>query len=300
MSVSGAVADACDWAADTVRMYVFGLPAHSPEILKLAVDELTVRRAAKVQLEARWTCRAFLRVRQGNEILFEGPVPRNGRVTIIPLTPALVELNVTLESRQPAARYGTLRFASVLEPAPNGPPIESFTAPATVTLGGDIGCGWSVPQADRVRLTAIQDGEVVDNIGPPIGQLVVPAPRSGRVLLRLTAETGWGSSTLTRTCTVAPPDLRLILLRPAVQYGYPGQTLRYEWKMTGAESGWLIGPADDAPQRLPDKDGGFLFVKLGLRPAEFQVIARGHGGAERSVLLRALPNPVACLESDYE
>ena len=293
MTASSAALDACDGVVDFLRG-LFGLPPHPAELLKLEADELTVRRATHVEIETRRTRLAFLRVRQGDEILFEGPAPRDGKVTIVPLTPDPVELQVSLEPRHPAS--GTLRFESVLEPAPNGPPIERFDVPATVTLGDDIAFGWSAPCAERVRLAVIRDGEVSDNIGPPIGELSVPAPRPGRVLLRLTAEASWGQSTLTKTVTVAVPRLKLILLRPAVQAGCPGDSVRFEWRMMAAESAWLIPPGSAAPERLRETNGGFLDVKLCSRPVEYQLVARGYGGAERSAVLRAVPQPFALLE----
>jgi hypothetical protein len=41
--------------------------------------------------------------------------------------------------------------------------------------------------------------------------------------------------------------------------------------------------------------GSFLDIKLGSRPVEYQIVARGYGGAERSVVLRAVPQPFALL-----
>jgi hypothetical protein len=293
MSAFGAALDACDWMVDYWRG-LFGQRPLPPELLKLTADELTVRRATQVDIETRRTRLALLRVRQGDDILFEGPAPRDGKVTIVPLAKNPVELQISLEPRNPQA--GTVRFESVLEPAPNGPPVERFDVPASVTLGDDIACGWSAPRAARVRLAVIRDGEITDHIGPPIGELAVPAPKPGRVLLRLTAEASWGESILTKTVTVAVPKLKLILLRPAVQAGCPGDSVRFEWRMMAAESAWLIPPGSAAPERLRETDGGFLDIKLGSRPVEYQIVARGYGGAERSIVLRAVPQPFALLE----
>ena len=66
--------------------------------------------------------------------------------------------------------------------------------------------------------------------------------------------------------------------------------------MMAAESAWLIPPGSAAPERLRETDGGFLDIKLGSRPVEYQIVARGYGGAERSVVLRAVPQPFALLE----
>ena len=294
MSVFAGAVDTYDWLVDLVRR-LFGSAPLPPELLKFAVtNELTVRRAADVVIETRRARQANLRVRQGDEFLFEGPAPRDGKVRIEPLTPDPVELQISLEPRDPLA--GTLRFESVLEPAPNGPPIERFDVPATITLGDDIAFGWSAPRAERVRIAVIRDGEVTDHVGSPIGELAVPAPRPGRVLLRLTGEASWGQSTLTKTVTVAAPKLKLILLRPAVQAGSPGESVRFEWRMMAAESAWLIPPGSAAPERLRETEGGFLDIKLGSRPVEYQIVARGYGGAERSVVLRAVPQPFALLE----
>lgn len=146
----------------------------------------------------------------------------------------------------------------------------------------------------------IQDGAIAEHIGTPIGELVVPAPRPGKVLLRLTAEAGWGQSTVTRKVTVVAPQLKLILLRPAFQVARPGETVRFEWRMMAAESAWLVPPGSAVPEPLRDTTGGYLDVTLGSRAVEFQVIARGYGGAERRVVLRAVPDPIACLETGHE
>ena len=93
---------------------------------------------------------------------------------------------------------------------------------------------------------------------------------------------------------MVPPKLRITLLRPATQSGHPGDEVCFGWGVTGAESIWLIAPDSDRPQPVGEDD--FLFVSLGSRPAEFQLIARGFGGAERSKVVRAEPHPYACLE----
>jgi hypothetical protein len=293
------VIEAYDWLVNAGRSFV-GLPPLEPELLKLAVlGELTVRQNAYLEIETRRARQAFLRARQVDEILYEGAAPLDGKVRIFPLTRGPIELLVSLEPRYPRAGNGPLRFESLLEPAPSGPLIESFNTPAKVTLGDNIACGW-VTRAEQVRLAVIRDGEVTEHIGPPVGELVVPAPRPGRVLLRLTAEASWGQSTVTRNIAVVAPQLKLILQRPAVQVGRPGQSVRFEWRMMAAESAWLVPPGSAAPEQIGDKNGGFLDIKLGWHPVEFQVIARGYGGAERSAVLRAVPDPIAWLETSHE
>ena len=143
-----------------------------------------------------------------------------------------------------------------------------------------------------------EDGNVADHFGPPSGQILLRPTRPGRLALRLTAESAWGQTTVVRNVEVVVPKLRIALLSPAVRAGYPGTEVVFEFRVSGAESLWLIPPGCIEPQRLPDKDGGFLFVTLGVRPAEFRLIARGYGGVESTVLLRAVPQPFACLESD--
>jgi hypothetical protein len=294
MSISSAVVDACDFTVDVWRVWL-GMQPLLPQLLHFKFDKPPkVREAVEIEIETRRTRLVLLRARQGGEILHEGPVPGEGKVTIVPLTPEPIEFQITMEPAHPAGRLQ--RHESVLEPLPNGPAIESFDAPSTVTLGGDIGIGWVAPRSEQTLLAVIQNGGVSESIGPPIGQLVVPAPLPGKVLLRLTAKASWGTSTTTKIVIVAPPRLGLTLLEPAVQVGLPGQTLRFEFKASGADSLWLIGPASDPPVRFPDNDGGRLLVKLGDRPEEFTVVARGYGGAERHVVLRALPNPLALLD----
>ena len=298
-TISAAV-DIFDWSVDML-LAAFGWSPLSPLLVYLGFDAPpTVRTLTTLRVEVRRTAFAHAWVEQDGTILFDGPVPREGRIGITPMTPGPIRVRLTQEARDSTARHGSTVTETIFEPLPNGPPVDCFDAPASVALGERIACAWHAPRSERVRLAIIESGEVVDNIGPPTGQLVLPAARPGRVLLRLTAETSWGQTTLTRVTTVVAPELKLILLRPPVQTGCPGDIVRFEFKATAAESLWLIAPDADAPQRLQDKAGGFLVVRLGWRPAEFKVIARGYGGAERSIMLRAVPNPAACLETDQE
>jgi hypothetical protein len=288
-----------DWSLDMLRAAI-GLGPRPPSLSLQFEAHPTVRVQTALRVEMRRTVFARALIEQDETVLFDGPVPLDGRIGVMPMTPEPIRMRVSQEGHDPTARHGTMVTETVIEPLPNGPAVERFDAPAHVALGDSIPCLWDAPRAERVRLAVIQDGEVNDHIGPSTGQLVVPAMRPGRVLLRLTAETSWGERTLTRTVTIAPPQLKLILLRPAVQAACPGETVRFEFKASEAESLWVIVPDADRPQRLPDTSGGFLDVTLGWQPVEFQVIARGYGGAERSALLRAVPNPAACLETGHE
>jgi hypothetical protein len=292
--------DAFDWTVDAVRMVV-GLPPLPPVVVKMAFREPPmVRVPAGLEIETRRAIHSFLQVEQDELILWKGPVPREGRIGVTPLTPGLVHLHLALESRHPAARHGCVVAETVVEPLPNGPAVERFDVPAKVRLGESVACAWHVPAAKRVRVAVIEDGNAVDHLGPPSGQIVLAPDRPGKLMLRLTAENDWGQSTQMRVVEVEAPKVRIELPLPAVQAGHPGEEVRFAWKVE-AESVWLISPGCDAPERLDDKDagfreGGFLFVRLGWRPVEFQLIARGYGGAEDSVTFRAVPQPFACLE----
>jgi hypothetical protein len=311
------VVDAYDWTVDLVRG-VFGLPPLAPEITKLNCEgPLKVRIAAGWRVETRRTMHAFLRFDQDGVTLFEGAVPRDGRIVMTPLTRALIRVYARLESRHPAARHGSVTTEIVFEPEPNGPPIERFAAPDKVMIGDSLVCEWDAPAAQRVRL-AVVDDEVADTIGLPSGQFVLHPKRAGRLVLRLTAETDWGQTSLVRDVKVLAPRLQLILPRGRVQSGHPGEEVCFEWRALNAERAWMVGPDSTQPQQVDLE--GFLYVKLGSRPAEFQLIARGYaarpqvnflarlglggvgrllgfGAPERSVVLRAEPQPFACLEA---
>jgi hypothetical protein len=311
------VVDTYDWAVDVVRG-LFGLAPLAPELTKLNCEgPLMVRVAAGWRIETRRTMHALMRFEQ-DVVLFEGAVPRDGRIVVTPLTGALIRVYTKLESRHPAARHGCVTTETVFEPAPNGPRIERFEVPDKVVIRERLACEWDAPAAQRVRL-AVVDDTVDDNIGPPSGQIVLHPARAGRLMLRLTAETDWGQTTLMRAVEVVAPKLRLSLPRPRVQIAHPGEEVCFEWRAFGAESVWMVGPDSLHPQRV-DEDG-FLYVKLGWRPVEFHLIAKGYaarppvkflarlgwlrglgrmlgfGAPERSVVLRAVPQPFACLEA---
>jgi hypothetical protein len=291
------VVDAFDWAVDGLRWLV-GLPALPPELLKLEFEQPpTVRVPARLRTEMRRTFHAFLRIEQDRDILFEGAPPRNGTIIVTPLTGALIRAHLKQESRHPAARHSSIVTEAFFAPLPYGPPLR-IDVVSKILFGNPLACGWHAPMAERVRLAAIEDANVADHLGPPSGQILLHPTRPGRLVLQFTAESEWGQTTITRTVEVVVPKLRITLLRLAVQAGHPGQEVWFEWRTFGADSVWLISPACEKPQRLRDTEGGVLAVTLGTRPAEFRLIAKGYGGAETSVLLRAVPQPFACLESD--
>jgi hypothetical protein len=286
--------DAFDLGIDAVRG-ICGFPQLPPQLVKLECDrEPTVRVATGLRLETRRTFHAFLRVEQDGQVLFEGSPPKNGRVGITPLTGALMRVHAKLESRNPAARHGTTVTEAIFEPRPNGPAVAQFNAPAKVPFGEVVAVAWHAPAAQRVHLAMIEDGNVEDSIGLPSGQILVTPTRPGRLLLRLTAENSWGQTTVTKRCEIVAPKLRIELPHGDARAGHPGDIVRFVWRVSGAESVWLIAPDAEQPQQV-DADSA-LNVTLGWRPAEYLLIARGYGNAERSAVLRAVPQPFACLE----
>jgi hypothetical protein len=285
--------DAFDLGIDAVRG-ICGFPQMPPQLVKLECDrEPTVRVATGLRLETRRTFHAFLRVEQDGQVLFEGSPPKNGRVGITPLTGALMRVHAKLESRNPAARHGTTVTEAIFEPRPNGPAVAQFNAPAKVPFGEVVAVAWHAPAAQRVHLAMIEDGNVEDSIGLPSGQILVTPTRPGRLLLRLTAENSWGQTTVTKRCEIVAPKLRIDVPRTAAA-GHPGDTVRFQWRVSGAESVWLIAPDAEQPQQVDAEC--CLFVTLGWRPAEYELLARAYGGAQRSVTLQAVPQPFACLE----
>lgn len=294
MTALNPVVDTFDWTIDALRA-VFGFAPLPPQLARLAFDrQPTVRIATMLRLETRRTSHAFVRVEQAGQVLFEGAPPRQGGIGILPLAKAVMHVHVKLESRHPMARHGCTVTEAMFEPLPNGPRVERFDAPSKVPFGTGLPCAWHAPAAERVRLAVIANGNVDERPAPPCGQMLLQPSRPGRMLLRLTAESAWGQSSVSRSVKVVPPKLRIALPRPAAQSGHSGDEVCFGWDVTGAESVWLIAPGSDRP--LPVGADDFLFVTLGWRPAEFQLIARGYGGRERSVVLRAEPHPYACLE----
>lgn len=298
MSAASAAVDVYDRAVDIFRS-VCGWPPLPPLLLKAEFESApTVRVGTALIIEYRRAVYGFGRVEQDGANLFEGAIPADGRIGVMPLTPAPIHVHVNLESRDPMARHGISVTEVTFEPLPNGPAVERFDAPEHAALGDSIACAWSAPRAGRVRLTMIEQNNVTDNIGPSIGQILLPPPtRPGLVFLRLTAEAEWGQRIETRAVNVAAPELRLDLLRPPLQYGEPGQSLTFEWRTVGADGVWLIEPDAPEPRKLDDKDGGLIVVMLGMEPVEFEVIAKGYGGAEQSAVLRAVPYAFASLET---
>lgn len=280
-----------DWLVDAARA-VCRLDPLPPKLVRLAVERPPiVRTPARLQVQARRTRHTFLRVEQPGHTLFEGAPPPDGRVGFVPMTPAAIHVQLRLE-RDPNS---CVTVETVFEPLPSGPSIDRFDLPSKVMFGDSLACAWHAPAAERVHLAAIEDGDVIDRIGPPSGQFILQPSRPGRLKLRLTAEASWGQTTVTRTVKIVVPSLRIQLLRPAVQAGHPGETVQFEWRTYGADSVWLLSPGHGEPQLLREKDG-LLSVRLNWRPTTFYLVARGHGGAERRAALTAVAQPFASLE----
>jgi hypothetical protein len=286
--------DAYDWSVDGIRA-ALGFPPLPPQLVKLEFDQQPkVRVVGALRMQTRRAFHSSLLIEQDGVAVFEGPPPRNGRIGVMPLTGSIMRVQTKLEARNPAARHGMTVTEAIFEPLPNGPAVEQFEAPAKVAFGEAIAVAWHAPTAQRAHLAMIENGNVEDSVGSPNGQMLVHPTRPGRVLLRLTAESSWGQTTVTRHVIVVPPQLRITLPLGATIAGHPGDTARFEWRVSGAESVWLVTPdAEQARQVDPDSA---LIVTLGWRPAEFHLIARGYGGTERSVVLRTVPQPFACLE----
>ena len=293
-SVLNACTVLCDTLVDGVRL-LFGLPPLQPTLEKLAFDTpLTVRQASKLRIETRRTYSALLRIAQDNQLLFDGSAPRSGQLSITPLTPGVITVQLEL-SRHFGGAHNTVDIETVFEPRPAGPAIERFTAPRRITFGDRIAVAWDAPDAEHVRIAQIEDANTHEDLYEPVGQVLLRPTRPGRVTLRILAQTPWGETIRTRTVKVVPPRPRLELLRPAKQSGLPGKELTYEWRSTAALSVWLITPERVEPQQVADN--GFLQVKLGSEPSQFVLIARGYRGIEHRAALHAIPSPFADLET---
>jgi hypothetical protein len=235
-------------------------------------------------------------VEQDRVALFDGLVSRDGGIGVLAQTGATMRTRVTLEGRNPAARNGRLVLESLIDPEPNGPPIERFDVPSKVVFGDPISVAWESATAERVRLAMIENANVKESIEAPRGQVLVYPSRPGRLIMRLNAETSWGQRSETRIVSVVAPKLRLWTPSGTERAGHPGEEIRFEWRTENAVEAWLISPGSKTPEGVPAS--AVLFVTLGWRPAEFQVIARGRDGAEKSVTFRGVPQPFASLEAD--
>jgi hypothetical protein len=295
-ALGGVTVDTFDWTIDALRG-VCGFPPLPPQLVKLAFDrQPTVRVSTSLHIEARRTMHACVRIEQDGLVLFEGAPPHQGSIGVLPLTSGLMRVHVSLESRHPMARHGSTVTEAIFEPLPNGPKIERFDAPSKVLFGNSIACAWHVPAAERVRLAVIEDGNVDERTGPPSGQMLLKPARPGRLLLRLTAESGWGQTTILRSVKVVPPKLRITLLRPATQSGHPGEKVSFFWEVSGADEGcvWLEARGDR--QRVLPQDG--VGVVIGHAAEEMHLIATARGRT-RIRRMAAIPRFLTALDQDF-
>jgi len=296
MSAFAGTVDFVDWIVDFGRGLI-GLPPRPPELLVFGFDEKPkVRVLTTLRIQTRRAVLTHVLVEQDRTAIFDGLVSRDSGAGVLAQTGATMKIRVTLEGRNPAARNGKLVMESLVDPEPNGPPIERFDVPGKVIFGDPISCAWESATAERARLAMIEDANVKESIEGPRGQVLVYPSRPGRLILKLTAESSWGTRSESRIVRVAPPKLRLWAPAGTERAGHPGEKIGFEYRTENATEVWLTSPGCKTPQKAPKS--GVLFVVVGWRPAEFLLIARGQGGIERAVTFRAVPQPFAILERE--
>jgi hypothetical protein len=235
---------------------------------------------------------ARLVCRQDDLILYEGATPTSGMVGITPLTMQTMHLRLELEAFHDSAPHGSVAVETIVEPLPRGPEIEHIELPEKAGLGDPIKFAWRAPGADRCWI-ACPDGPN-ERPAPVVGEIAMRLDQPGRHTFRVIAQGRFGRTIVSRAVDVAAPTPRVAVPSGFTRAGTPGEEVHFDWDIDGAREAWLILPDGSAPRPVACNQA--LFVTVGTRSESFRLVAHGHDGSKRSVVLTVVPRLFASLE----
>jgi len=264
-----------------------GFESARPRLLRFAFAEPPVVGVLNtLQVKTRHAASASLRIRQDGEDLFEGDIPPNAEIGIVPLTPAELVVSLTLEPGRVVHNFR-------VRPRVAAPVFAKIDVARQGFVGDSLPVVWEAPAGTSVTLQ-IEDGdERSEHAGPFAGVFVLRPARPGLILLRLVAQGPFATTVETRTVQVTIPVPR-IDIEPPVQWGEPGTAVTFHWRISGAREAFL-----DAPMRGESYgvalDGGMV-VEIESTPEEFHLVAPGLDGSRRTERFSTIPRLIGCLD----
>jgi hypothetical protein len=277
---------ATGWTPQEVRRSLRFDPAR-PRLLRCAFAEPPVVGVLNtLQVKTRHAASASLRIRQDGEDLFEGDIPPNAEIGIVPLTPAELVVSLTLEPGRVVHNFR-------VRPRVVAPVFSKLDVARQGFVGDSLPVVWEAQAGTSVTLQ-IEDGdERSEHAGSSAGVFMLRPTRQGLILLRLVAQGPFATTVETRTVQVTIPVPR-IEIEPPVQWGNPGVAVTFHWRISGAREAFI-----DAPMRGESYgvalDGGMV-VDIEPTAEEFHLVAIGLDGSRRTERFSTIPRLIGCLD----
>ena len=258
-----------------------------PRLLLCAFSEQPVVGVLNtLQVKTRDAASASLRIRQDGEDLFDGDIPPNAEIGIVPLTPAELFVSLTLEPGRVVHNFR-------VRPQVVAPEFSKLDVARQGSVGDSLPVVWDAPSATSVTLQ-IEDGdERSEHAGTSAGVFMLRPTRTGPILLRLVAQGPFATTVQTRTVQVVAPVPRIEIERP-VQWGNPGTAVTFHWRITGAREAFIEAPVRGETYGVA-LDGGMV-VDIEPTEEEFHLIAIGLDGRRHTERFSTIPRLISSLD----
>jgi hypothetical protein len=239
-----------------------------------------------LEVKTRHAAGASLRIRQDGEELFDGEIPPNAEIGIVPLTPAELFLSLTLEPGRVVHNFR-------VRPQVVAPVFSNIDVARQGFVGDRLPVVWEAPAATSVTLQ-IEDGdERAEHAGASAGVFMLRPTRPGPILLRLVAQGPFATTVQTRTIQVIAPVPRIEIDAP-VQSGEPGTAVTFHWRISGAREAFIDAPVRGETYGVA-LDGGMV-VDIEPTAEEFHLVAIGLDGSRFTERFSTMPRLIACLD----
>src|SRR3984893_5272920 len=277
---------ATGWTPQEVRRSLRFDPAR-PRLLRCAFAEQPVVGVLNtLEVKTRHAESATLRIRQDGEDLFEGDIPPNAEIGIVPLTPAELVVLLTLESARVVHNFR-------IRPRVVPPVFAKIDVAQQAFVGDSLPVVWEAPSATSVTLQ-IEDGdERAEHAGASAGVFMVRPTRTGPILLRLVAQSPFATTVQTRTVQVVAPVPRIEIERP-VQWGNPGTAVTFHWRVSGAREAFIEAPVRGETYGVALDCG--MVVDIEPTEEEFHLIAIGVDGRRYTERFSTIPRVIGSLD----
>jgi hypothetical protein len=274
------------WMPQEARSSLRFEPAR-PRLLRCAFAEPPVVDVLNtLQVKTRHAASASLRIRQDGEDLFDGDIPPNAEIGIVPLTPAELVVSLTLEPGRVVHNFR-------VRPQVAAPVFSKLDVARQGFVGDSLPVVWEAPAATSVMLQ-IEDGdERAEHAGSSAGVFMLRPMRPGLILLRLVAQGPFATTVQTRTVQVTVPVPRIEIGSP-VQTGEPGTAVTFHWRISGAREAFIDAPARGETHGVA-LDGGMI-VEIEQTTEEFHLVAIGLDGSRCTERFSTIPRMIACLD----
>lgn len=264
-----------------------------PRLVRCAfAEQPTVGVLNMLQVKSRYAASASLRIRQDGEDLFDGHIPPNAEIGIVPLTPAELVVSLTLESQQASGAAPVVHNFRV-RPKVVAPVFTKIDVARQASVEDSLPIVWEAPDATAVTLQVQYGDERTEHAGASSGVFMLHPTRPGLILLRLVAQGPFATTVETRTVQVTVPVPRIEIDSP-VQSGPPGTAVTFHWRISRAREASIEAPLRDETYGVT-LDGGMI-VNIESLAEEFYLVAIGWDGSRHTERLSTIPRQISCLD----